>query len=230
MQAYVKLALGGGGGAEDSRPLDEAFAAWIRPEGRLLYWPVALRGIRPLDTCLAWIEAIFAPLGVTDVTMWTELAEHQPGEIETFDGIYVGGGNTFSLLAELRESGFDRALRDYALSGGPVYGGSAGAAVLGCDIRTVSHLDANHIGLTDTRGLDLAGGHAVWVHYVPEDDERIQAYVQERRQPVLAISERSGVAIDGDGMRGVGFEPAYRFAQRADEPVELPTRLEKRGI
>ncbi len=230
MQAYVKLALAGGGGAEDSRPLDEAFAAWIGPEGRLLYWPVALRGIRPFPSCLAWIETTFAPLGVTRITMWTDLSAHQIAELDAFHGVYIGGGNTFSLLAELRESGFDRALRDYALSGGPVYGGSAGAAVLGRDIRTVSHLDANHIGLTDTRGLDLAGGHAIWVHYAPEDDERIQAYVQERRQPVLAISERSGVAIDGDGIRSVGFEPAYRFAQRADEPVELPTRLEKRDI
>jgi hypothetical protein len=62
MQPQMKIALGGGGGATDSRLLDEVFAAWIGAQGRLLYWPVALRGIRSFPSCLEWITATFAPL------------------------------------------------------------------------------------------------------------------------------------------------------------------------
>lgn len=207
----VKIALAGGGGAIDSRPLDELFAAWIGTQGKLLYWPFALRGIRTFESCREWITATFAPLGIKDITMWTGLSDHQIHELDQFDAVYIGGGNTFSLLAELRESGFDQALREYALRGQPVYGGSAGAAILGRDIRTVDHIDHNKIGLVDLRGLDLANGHAIWVHYQSEDDQLIEAYVCQYRQPVLAISERSGIVIEKEAIRAVGFESAYRF-------------------
>jgi dipeptidase E len=211
MQPQMKIALGGGGGATDSRLLDEVFAAWIGAQGRLLYWPVALRGIRSFPSCLNWITATFAPLQVDQITMWTELSEHQAGELDEFDGVYIGGGNTFALLAELRKSGFESYLRECACRGKAVYGGSAGAAVLGRDIRTVNYLDRNEVGLVETKGLDLAEGHAIWVHYQPQDDSLIETYVHQYQQPVIALSERSGIVIEQDSLRAVGFEPAYRF-------------------
>ena len=65
--------------------------------------------------------------------------------------------------------------------------------------------------LTETHGLDLADGHAIWVHYQPQDDERVRAYVQQYQHPVLAISERSGIVIDATGWHTVGYAPGYRF-------------------
>jgi dipeptidase E len=215
MKTQVKIALGGGGGAQDSRLLDELFASWLGPQGRLLYWPIALRGIRTFQSCREWITATFAPWQVTRITMWTDLSQHQAAELDQFDGLYIGGGNTYSLLAELLETGFDRALAAYVAEGKPVYGGSAGAVVLGRDIGTVSHLDRNDVGLTQTKGMDLVNGRAIWVHYRPEEDKLIEAYVQQHRQPVLALSERSGVAIEAGGLRAVGFEPVYRFDAQA---------------
>lgn len=219
MQTQVKIALAGGGGAEDSRLLDEEFATWIGPQGKLLYWPLALRGIRPFQSCLEWITATFAPLNITRITMWTALSEHQASELEEFDAVYIGGGNTFSLLAQLQESGFERYLKAYVQRGKPVYGGSAGAVVLGRDIRTVNHIDHNDIGLTETKGLNLAEGHAIWVHYRPQDDDQIGAYVRQYQQPVLAISERAGIVIEKEGMRTVGFEPVYRFDKQGKSKV-----------
>jgi dipeptidase E len=211
MQPQMKVALGGGGGTADSRLLDEVFAKWIGSRGRLLYLPCALRGIRPFQSCLEWITATFAPLKVNQITMWTELSEHHVCELDQFDAVYLGGGNTFALLAELRKSGFDRYLRECTCRGNAIYGGSAGAAVLGRDIRTVNYLDRNDVGLVDMEGLDLAESHAIWVHYQPPDDNLIDEYVRQYGQPVIALSERSGIVIDQDGLRRVGFEPAYRF-------------------
>jgi dipeptidase E len=211
MQPQMKVALGGGGGASDSLLLDEVFATWIGSQGRLLYWPVALRGIRTFESCLEWITATFAPLNVSPITMWTDLPEHQVSELEQFDAVYIGGGNTFGLLAELRKSGFDRYLREFACRGKAIFGGSAGAAVLGRDIRTVNYLDQNEVGLVDMEGLDLAESHAIWVHYQPQDDHLIDAYMKQYHQPVIALSERSGVVLERGSLRSVGFEPAYRF-------------------
>ena len=184
----MKIALGGGGSASDSSLLDEVFSAWIGPQGKLL-----------------------SSFNITQITMWTDLSEHQANELDEFDAVYIGGGNTFSLLAELRKSGFENHLSEYVRRGKAIYGGSAGAAVLGRDIQTVNYLDCNEVGLVETTGLDLAEGHAIWVHYQPQDDSLIEAYVRQYQQPVLALSERSGIVIEQEGMRTVGYEPAYLF-------------------
>jgi len=211
MRPQMRVALSGGGGASDSRLLDEVFARWIGSQGKLLYLPCALRGIRSFESCLEWIKDTFASFNITDITMWTDLSEHRASDLDQFDAVYIGGGNTFALLAELRKSGFDNHLREYVRRGKAVYGGSAGAAVLGRDIRTVSYLDCNEVGLVETNGLDLAMGHAIWVHYQPQDDSLIDAYVRQYQQSVIALSERSGIVIEQVVMRSVGFEPAFQF-------------------
>lgn len=211
MEPSMKVALGGGGGAADSRLLDEIFATWVGSQGRLLYLPCALRGIRSFQSCLEWITATFAPLQITQITMWTDLSVHQANELDKFDAVYIGGGNTFALLAELRKSGFENYLIEYAHRGKAIYGGSAGAAVLGRDIRTVSYLDRNEIGIMETKGLNLAMSHAIWVHYQPQDDNLIGDYIHQYQHSVIALSERSGIIFEQEDMRSVGFEPAYRF-------------------
>jgi dipeptidase E len=219
LQQQMKVALGGGGGASDSRLLDEVFASWTRPQGRLLYVPCAFRGIRPFESCLKCITATFAPLKIHQITMWTDLSEHQASELDQFDAVYIGGGNTFALLAELRQSGFDHYLREYAHRGQPIYGGSAGAAVLGRDIRTVNYLDRNEVDLVETKGLDVAQGNAIWVHYQLQDDKLIQEYVHQYQQPVVALSERSGIVVENESLQSVGFEPAYRFDEQGKSEV-----------
>jgi dipeptidase E len=205
------LGLAGGGDVDDSRLQDEAFAARIGPRGRVLYWPIAMRGMRPLESCLDWIRAAFAPLNVTDITLWSDLAAHRVSELDAFDALFIGGGNTFSLLHEIRQSGFEDGLKAYVRSGKVVYGGSAGAVIWGRDIQTVNHLDRNDAHLSNTEGLDMAEGHAIWVHYRPEDDARIRTHMETHRYPVLALSERTGIIIETTGMRTVGFDPVFRF-------------------
>jgi len=207
----MKIILAGGGGADDSLPLDKIFADWLGRDGKMLYLPIALRGTRTFESCYEWITSTFAPLGITDITMWTSLTEHQASEIDQFSG-----GNTFSLLAELQESGFDEHLRAYANAkrGGAIYGGSAGAVVLGRDILIVAHMDTNDAGLKRTTGLDLAQGHVILSHYRAKDDDLISSYIEGYKFPVLAISERSGVIVEDDQLRGAGFEPAFRFDEK----------------
>ena len=220
--ATSKIALAGGGGAEDSRLLDEVFSGWLGPQGRLLYLPIALRGIRPFESCLEWVTDTFAPFGLTRITMWTDLTHHHANELKEFEAVYIGGGNTYSLLAELINSGFDRHLQAYTNEGGIIYGGSAGAVVLGKDIRTVSRMDRNHIGLAEVNCLNLANDYAIYPHYQPQNDMFIEEFVQEYHRPVLGISERSGIVIESDMMYSVGFEPAYQFSEQGK--FEIPGR------
>jgi len=207
----MKIIFAGGGGADDSLPLDKVFAEWLGPEGKMLYLPIALRGIRTFESCFEWITSTFAPLGITDIIMWTSLTEHKASELDQFSGVYIGGGNTFSLLAELQESGFDEYLKVYTKQGRSIYGGSAGAVILGRNIQIVAHVDPNNAGLKRTTGLNLAQEHAIWPHYTETDDDLIRSYIEEYNFPVLAISERAGIIVENDQLYGAGFEAAFRF-------------------
>ncbi len=216
----MRIMLAGGGDATDSRPLDEQFANWLPAGGRLLYWPFALRGSgRSWSDCYTWIREVFQPLGCEKIEMWTDLTAHDPYELLRFTAVYLGGGNTFFLRHELHRNGFDHALLGFAGAGGMLYGGSAGAIVLGSDIMTGAHLDENEVGLSDTYGLNLVMGHAVWCHYQVEDDELIRAYVQQTGWPVLALSERAGVARINGRLRSVGYDSAYRFDLEGKLPL-----------
>jgi dipeptidase E len=214
-----RLILAGGGSERDSLPLDEMLAFWLGSQGKMLYLPVAQRGMRSLDLCYEWICSTYLPLNITQIKMWTNLGEHQGSELDEFEAVYIGGGNTFSLLAQLRESGFDRYIQEYFDHDGIIYGGSAGAVVLGKDIRTVSHIDSNEVCLLETNGLNLLDGHSIWVHYQPHDDELIYDFINKDNQSVLAISERGGIVFQNDRMVSAGYEPSYRFENQDKYPV-----------
>jgi dipeptidase E len=219
----ARVIAAGGGGAAASRPLDERFASWLGDDGRMLYWPVALPETHPLRaSCWEWITSVFRPLGIKRIEMWDDLRGHTAAELEQFDAVYIGGGNTYRLLHMLRETGFDNALQRWIERGRPMYGGSAGAAILGRDIGTVAHMDQNIAGITSLRGLDVLHGHAIWCHYEPQaDDPRIAAYLGEHAIPVLAISERSGLVLEDGRLIALGHEPAVHFDGRRRTVVDV---------
>ena len=125
--------LAGGGSAEDSRLLDERFVNIIDHTKPLVYIPNAMKS-RPYKSCLEWFRSVMTPLGVTNIEMWDDLQVRYP--VTSIAGIYIGGGDTAKLLKELRVSSFSDYLLEVADTGVPLYGGSAGAIILGEDIRT----------------------------------------------------------------------------------------------
>jgi len=106
-----RIIVAGGGGAADSRVLDETFARFIGA-GRLLYLPLALATERHARAT-AWVCSVFEPLGVRSVTTWSRLNESHRAQLATYDGVYVGGGNTYRLIHALRQGGLDDVLVSY---------------------------------------------------------------------------------------------------------------------
>ena len=229
----LRLMLAGGGDATDSLPLDETFAGWTRSAhggGRMLFLPVAMDGGEAAyETSLRWVESVFGPLGISDIEMWEDLGAPGRRPLSDFSSVYVSGGNTFRLLDLVRSSGFGPELVGFARRGGAVYGGSAGAILLGKDIGTCARMDPNDVGLEDTRGLDLVSGHDIWCHYEPADDALIREYVAERRTPVLALSERSGLRVEGERVVAWGREPAFKFSTQGKQRVGVGDRVPARA-
>ena len=81
-------------------------------------------------------------------------------------------------------------------------------------------MDRNEIGLTETKGLNLAKGYSVWVHYQnPSDDGLIYEFQVKYNQSVLAISERAGIVVENSELKSVGFEPAFLFDKHGKQQL-----------
>ncbi|PSL32967.1 dipeptidase E [Planomicrobium soli] len=160
----VKLFISGGGDEKQGKKFDQEFAKRIDLTKPLLYIPIAMKGIISSADCYQWVSSVFKPLGIDEIIMWTDLNNRTLENLKQFSAVYIGGGNTFSLLNDLRTSKFDVVLKEFIKSGGILYGGSAGAIILGSNIMTCAHLDHNDVKLRDCNGLNLIHGFDVWCH------------------------------------------------------------------
>lgn len=201
-----ELLLAGGGDADDSWHIDERLVEQVGNDATMGYIPVAMPSEKYSD-CEEWITSVFERHGLTDIEMWTSLTEVDAETIADVNAIYIGGGNTFRLLNKLRTSGFDHLLRGFVSEGGVLYGGSAGAIVCGETIETTP--DENRVEITDTTGLGLLPNVEIWCHY--ERDGAVRQYATTSGRTVLALPERSGVAVTANRYTVVGHDPIDVF-------------------
>lgn len=210
----VRVILGGGGNAEQSRTLDRQLAAWMPPNAKLLYWPFALPDNHPLlDGCESWIASVFNPLNVRSIETWhadTLIADVSRAPLASFDGIYIGGGNTFRLLDLIRRSGLERDLIEFILSGGPVSGGSAGAVILGTDIGFAQNFgDRNDCNLQNTAGLNVIpskDGNDILVlpHFIEPWRDDAQRLASSANAIVIGLADDAGLIVTGGEWRTAG--------------------------
>ena len=131
--------------------------------------------------------------------------------------LYIGGGNTYKLLKDLKTSGAVEKIRKYLTEdGGIVYGGSAGAIIFGRDLDSCNTDDENEVGLADHRGFNLINGYSLLCHYTSRDwerTERSRRYLLElsETKPVYAIPEEDTIYVDNGRIVFIGDRPYYEF-------------------
>jgi len=210
--------LGGGGSAADEAAL---WRAMLAGKSRVIYWPFAL-GPERAHAAEEWLAGELTVIDIhVDVETWTDLSGHTPGQLESADLLFVGGGNTFRLLGHVRDHGFVGAVRDLVAGGGDYYGGSAGAQLACTDVEMALRLDENELGLTDFSALGLVSSFDALPHFTSTQLDDAKKWGAQRGRVVLGIPERSGVAVR-DGMAEVlGHEPVWELAG-GDTTVRVP--------
>ncbi|HZZ96184.1 MAG TPA: Type 1 glutamine amidotransferase-like domain-containing protein [Jatrophihabitantaceae bacterium] len=200
--------LGGGGSAADEAQL---WRAMLPGKRKVLYWPMAL----PLErraTATAWLSASLRALGLAaEIETWIELDDRVAMAPLTADLLFVGGGNTFSLLDQVRRAGFLDAVASFVAGGGDYYGGSAGAILAGESVAIAETLDANDVGFVDLDGIGLITGFVVLPHYVADQSSATRAWAARHRTTVLGTPERSGLVVDDRLVTAAGPAPVWEF-------------------
>lgn len=214
MKNSRNLFLAGGGGQEDSILLDRLFVSSLSEEGLVGYIPNAMDS-RPYEECLAWFKSVFLPLDLKSFAMMTELEKVNQ---ENLSGLYIGGGNTSKLVREARKSGFDRFLKDIAYFGLPIYGGSAGAIILGKTISTAPESIELEEDCRD--GVDVLDGFSVCCHFEMETSLSEVSRLS-KTEKILALSEKAGIHLSGNNLKSIGFDPV-RIYCRGEEISIVP--------
>lgn len=223
----MKLFLSGGGSGKDSIELDKKYIQSLATTKPVLYIPIAIDTEKhPYPDCLKWLKGNFQPLGFDNFVMWTEddLKGKTIKDFEQFGGIYIGGGNTFKLLKDLKEFGTFEILKELAEKDVPIYGGSAGAIIMAITIIPAKSADVNEVDLTDFNALNLVWDYDIWCHYQESDNQTIKKYITEYGlKKIIAIPESAGLYVHNKSMEVVGPSNVTVFGYTKD--VYRPRQL-----
>ena len=206
------LFISGGGGSKESFLLDKLFLERVDQKRSILYIPIAMEiDYLGFESCYDWIIKTVSDIAENfiDIEMWTDLNSKSWDDIKDFGAIYIGGGNTFKLLNYLFDTGFILLLKKYISNGGVVYGGSAGAIIMGKSVNTVE--EENDRDYKQSKGLNLFSGASIICHYENIMDRKIINYAVENSEGVIALPEKTGLFLLNSEISVIGYEPAYFF-------------------
>ena len=212
----MKLILNGGGDGPAAAQARQLLNSVIDHTKEILYipfaWPdPAYRG------CLEFMTHELSDVEKAGIRMVTVPEALMSLDFTDFACLYIGGGNTYKLLNDLKNSGAFEKIRKYLLEdGGVVYGGSAGAIIFGRDLDSCNTDDENEVGLADHTGFDMLGGWSLLCHYTSRDETRTELsrkYLLKlsESKPVYAIPEEDTVFVEGGRITFFGSRPYYEF-------------------
>ena len=159
--------------------------------------------------------------------------------------IYVGGGNTFRLLAELYRQGLVDVIRERVRFGSCLYVGiSAGTNVCGPTIKTTNDmpitmpptLDALNLFPYQINPHYFAGqfyfkSGSELVPYAGETrDDRLREFHEMNTSPIVGLWEGSCLIYDGVSIHLGGHEPRARIFRRGTVPQDYAGPLDLSGV
>lgn len=218
-----KIFLSGGGDEKTSSAIDSIFVNSFKGN-KVLYIPVALnRDAAGFEACNLWIHKALDPHTDRnlDIKMVLDLSQISEFDMQTYDAIYIGGGNTYKLLDLIRKSNFDKKIIECLDRGGVFYGGSAGAIIMGSNIQTVEEEKDRDI---DTRGLNLLKNCSIRCHVEGNDLELMSRYCERTNETVLGLPEGSGLIYSSGKFTVVGdyiFEITKNSSMKYPKETEL---------
>jgi dipeptidase E len=112
------------------------------------------------------------------------------------DVVYVTGGNTFTGLKLIKDSGFDKEIIKYIEKGSIYIGRSAGAHIATNSIKHVLEFDSNDVGITDYDGLGLVDCILV-CHYNDERKECYNRLIHENKYNIYSLTNQEILIYDG---------------------------------
>ena len=211
----MKVFLCGGGAGVQTIEANKRLNEVIDHTKPCLYIPLAMEADM-YDSCYRWITGELKDLEVPHIDMVRSAEELAGKELSAYSVLFIGGGNTFKLLYDIKRCGMFEKIREYLENGGVAFGGSAGAIIFGEDLESCQLDDPNEVDLKETSGYDVLKGISLLCHYtsrIVEEDEKSKQFLLEisDHRRTLALTEEVTLFVNDDKIEVIGDRPYYYF-------------------
>ena len=232
----MKIFLCGGGSDYKTIEANKKLNEIINHNKPILYIPLAMdEKVHSYDSCLEWVKQELSCVEVPNIEMVRTFEELANKKYNNYSAIFIGGGNTFKLLKGIKDSGSFDKIKNYIEQDGIIFGGSAGAIILGYDIKSCSSMDDNDVELQDTKGFDVLNGISIFAHYTnhnPKLTEKENLLIDEKytkslidfsikKGPVIALPEENTIYINDNDITVIGNLPYYKFINGKKHKIEI---------
>jgi dipeptidase E len=211
----MKVFICGGGSGEKTVRAVRRLNEVIRHDLPCLYIPLAMEEDQ-YDSCYEWITGELTGFEIPRIEMVRSAEELSRKKLEDYSFLFIGGGNTFKLLNDIKRVHMFEPIRKYLQNSGTAFGGSAGAIIFGEDLESCALDDANEVGLKDTKGFDVLRGVSFLCHFtnrIPEHDRRSEEYllkISDHRK-IFALPEEDTLFLNENRLEEIIDRPYYVF-------------------
>lgn len=129
------------------------------------------------------------------------------------NAVYVEGGNTFYLLKAVRESGFERVIKELIEKGVPYIGSSAGSYIACPTIEMAAWKpkQKDRFGVKNFTALNLVP-FLVTAHYTSDMENVLKEKILNSQYPTRILQDGQGILVEDDkyGFVGEGEEIIFQ--------------------
>lgn len=220
----MKVFINGGGAGKQMVRALQRLNEVIDHELPCLYVPLAMEEER-YDDCFEWIRGELKNVDIPAIEMVRSAEELSRKSLSEYSFIFIGGGNTFKLLYEIKRVGMFEPIYEYLKDGGVAFGGSAGAIIFGEDLESCRLDDENEVGLRETNGFDVLHGVSFLCHFTGRDEEhdrRSEEYLLKisGHRKIIALPEEDTLFLNEDKLEEIADRPYYVFENGIKRIVE----------
>lgn len=222
----MKLVLNGGGAGKSVESARQLLNDLIDNNKKILYIPFAWPD-STYNGCLEFMTSELSDVDKLGIDMVRTPEELMNKNFTDYACLYIGGGNTYKLLNDLKVSGaFDKIKKYLTDENGIVYGGSAGAIIFGKDLDSCNTDDDNEVGLIDNTGFNMIKGYSLLCHYTSREEDRTELSRQyllnlSKLKPIYAIPEEDTIFVDNGNIEVIGTRPYYEFVNGVEIKKEI---------
>lgn len=212
----------------------EELTFFFKDVDTILFIPYARPGGISHDAYTKKAQEAFSEIGkkVKGIHEFTNPKE----ALNTAQGIFVGGGNTFVLVNQLYKNNLISTLQEVIFKGTPYLGTSAGSNICGLTINTTNDMPIVYPPSFKTLALVSFN---INPHYLDPDpsskhmgetrETRIQEFHAFNSQPVVGLREGSWLKVNGENIVLKG-ELDARIFEYNKAPYEVETGTDLSGL
>ncbi|MGG1675468.1 Type 1 glutamine amidotransferase-like domain-containing protein [Neobacillus sp. NRS-1170] len=132
-----------------------------------------------------------------------EYDESLLGELESCDGLYLSGGNTFYFLKNLQKRNLLGKINEMAINGKLLIGVSAGSILMSKTIKIAAFIDENIVHLEPLNALDLIDFEFM-PHWDTQNTQLPELLGYSKLKTIYTCNDGDGIVITGEHIEFYG--------------------------